>query len=375
MKKIFFLAAIAAATVGFTACDKGNENVNPAGDNVVVVKLPDNVTTRVVETPVAGTSVTAVIEDVTVFLLSGDVVAATYEFTSADRTAKEAHIENVPASVNAVIVLANIPSYAADVKSLTSAAAIKSYPYSVASQNGEGTILTQTLMGSTNSLTEKADPIHTGKSYKECTVTLDALTARFEIGGVSAGTGISTVEIVGVWINSFYTDARKDVVQTYASDAEEWKVTPLSLNIGTPATTAFTGYTLPAYTEYPDYHDLGSIEVEASATPAKVYAYQVFAGQNIPHLILLVKGEYLTEQTEGEGDKFFMGYLTYTRFSGEDGDITSVENNTIYKVGLSANGIVVDGGKITPKPELEGYDLGIEVDVRGWTDMHVTPGM
>ncbi len=384
MKKVLFLAAL-AATVGFTACNKNNEGTDPSkGEASLIVRLPDNVITRgTVEAPVAGASVVAAVSDVTVFLLNGDIVAKKYTFTADDKDNRYAHIENVPDAVNGVLVLANNPLSGAELttfNALTSAAAIKAYPFTIASQhNGSNIVTSQTLMGSTTTLTEvDPDPVHAGRYYKECTVPLNALTARFEIAGVRGGVGISDIELVGVWINHFYTSGAKATpVQTYAHDDAVWDVTGLTgQTVGTPSSAEFTGYTLATYpSPYGDYHNLADSRVIGTLNPAYIYPYHVFAGSNIPHLILLVKGSYANGYYSG-ADKYFMGYVTFTKFTDETpAEITSIASNVIYKVGHVETGIKVNAPDITPEPELEDFDLKVAVTITPWTDSYVVPGL
>jgi len=53
--------------------------------------------------------------------------------------------------------------------------------------------------------------------------------------------------------------------------------------------------------------------------------------------------------------------------------IDSVEPNKIYKIGTGITGIRIDKDNITPFPEMEIFDLGINVDVASWEEVNVTP--
>jgi hypothetical protein len=101
-------------------------------------------------------------------------------------------------------------------------------------------------------------------------------------------------------------------------------------------------------------------------------------------VILLVKGVYASghynpgaDGVEGGADdeKYFLGYLTYVTYKEGSTPITSFEANKIYKIGVGVTGIPIDAEKITPEPELNLFDLGINVTVTAWTDVTVTPGV
>jgi len=79
MKKILF--ATLALAVMFTSCSKEDNGGNETQENVLLVKLPDNVSLRAVETQGSAAS-TITLNDVTVFLLNGNnVVGAPKTFT------------------------------------------------------------------------------------------------------------------------------------------------------------------------------------------------------------------------------------------------------------------------------------------------------
>ena len=101
----------------------------------------------------------------------------------------------------------------------------------------------------------------------------------------------------------------------------------------------------------------------------------MFAGEHIPQLILLVRGKYATGYFNDASDEYFFGYVTFTKFIEGSTEIGKVEANTIYKIGVGTTGIVITPDIITPKPNLEDIDLGINVLVTPWTEKTVTPGV
>lgn len=390
MKKVNFFAMLAAAALmtGVTGCSN-DDNVGEGpgnGDATLVIKLPSNVVpgSRAVEDPVADQSETT-LENVSVFMLNAGAVVDTCTFTQSEISAGEKRIEQVAATINRVIVVANIPT-AADSTALygySNAAAILSHPYSTASQNAPAAaagINGKVLVGDANVADVNAgDPqigASDGHTYKEATVTLDALTARFEIGAVKNGTGVAEVALIGVWINKFYKDGSLADIINKTSGNTCWDTTPSTIVGGGSATDVDWGNSVAmgSWDEL-EYHDVANDDVEIDVD-SKVYAYQVFAGENIPQLILLVRGKYAAGYFNDEKDEYFFGYVTFTKFiDGNNGEIAKVEANTIYKIGVGTTGIVITPDIITPKPNLEDIDLGINVLVTPWTEKTVTPAV
>ncbi len=373
MKKVLFLAAL-AATVGFTACNKDNgPEVNGSGDAVLMVKLPDNIVTRSVEASQGATTAT-VITDLVIFMTNeGGTVLRVEELTGADLTAKYKRFEQVNPAIAKVLVVANIPTAGekTTLKGLGTSALVKSFGFTAASQNATAGIEGQVLMGEATAVVTTPDPLDDGHIYKEAQVTLNALTARMEIGAVKAGTGIASVELVGVWVNNFYlTNGAADATK-YLSDNACWDVTPLTS--GSPAATdIFTGFTIPTYTPSVYHNPANNTEVKVEAG-SKVYAYQVFAG-NLPHVILLVKGVY-DENFYEDGKKYFCGFVTFTSYKEGATTVDAFAANTIYKIGTGATGIEITPENVTPEPELNAYDLFVNCIIAPWTEKNVTPGV
>ena len=392
MKKVNFFAMLAAAALmtGVTGCSN-DDNVGEGpgnGDATLVIKLPSNVVPgrRAVEDPVAGGSnVKTALKNVSVFMLNAGAVIDTCTFTSDEMRDGYKRIEQVAATINRVIVVANIPT-AADSTALygySTAAAILSHPYSTASQNiAKGGIENKVLVGDTITIAGAtdpgtSDPNHVSShTYMEANVTLDALTARFEIGTVTKGTGVAAVELIGVWINKFYKDGSLAGIINKTSSDPCWNTTPSTIVGGGSDTEVNWGSSITMGTPWAEseYHDDADAEVELDAN-SKVYAYQVFAGENIPQLILLVRGKYATGYFNDASDEYFFGYVTFTKFIDGSAEIGKVEANTIYKIGVGTTGIVITPDIITPKPNLEDIDLGINVLVTPWTEKTVTPGV
>ena len=366
MKKI--LLATLALAVMFTSCSKEDNGGNETQDNVIVVKLPDNVSLRAVEAQGSAAS-TITLANVTVFLLNGNnVVGAPKTFSGPEITAKSKRIEQASSSVNKVVVVANIPAGdMSAVNALTTETAIKNYAFAIADQNSG--IAAVTRMG-TGTPATAVDLTPDGHNYKAVSVELEPLTARFEIGAVKAGNNVANVTLEGVWINAYYTNGSKATVKTHNDADPVWYTTPATTS--SPFNAAVGTVTMTNTYTVPSYYNAASPLVTMTAG-SQVYAYQLFAGANIPHLILLVKGEYTT--ADASGNKFFLGYVTFTRFTESGTDISSVLPNTIYKVGVGDIGIEINADDITIWPEMQKFDLGVTVTTTPWTVKNVTPNI
>jgi hypothetical protein len=196
---------------------------------------------------------------------------------------------------------------------------------------------------------------------------------------------VASVDLIGVWINNFYSDGSKGTtllssfptppasgIVLYPMGSTVWGITPSTSS--SPKDTPFGSsvtfgvpYAPQAY--YNAYHS--DVELDADS---KVYAYHIFAGDNIPHLILLVKGEYDEDYYSGD-DKYFLGWVTFKRFKEGGVDITTILPNYIYKIGVGTTGIAIDADDITPDPEMTVFDLGIDVVITPWLVKNVTPGV
>ena len=381
MKKIL-LATFAFALL-FASCSKEENLDTQNGTGVLVVKLPAGSEARSVETVATTTGYN--LNNVIVFTLINDAVVEHYEFVGAELTNKSKRIEQVPSAVNKVLVVANVPIInLPDVKSLTSATAIKAFSYTVASQNINILDVTRAGEGTPQDGTDP-NPAHdpTHLYYKEVEVDLLPLTARFEIGTVTPGIGVQNVQLVGVWINNYYTNGSKSVVKLHNESDAVWNTSPSTAT--SPSTSVFGTVSMASspynYTEA-SYYDPASplVTLDPLSASTKAYAYQVFADNsssasgNVPHLILLVKGEYKDSYYDA-GKKYFLRYLTFRKFLDGGVPINFAVTNTIYQVGVGATGIVVNAKDMTERPETDPFDLGISVKVTPWTPKTVTPAL
>ena len=117
-----------------------------------------------------------------------------------------------------------------------------------------------------------------------------------------------------------------------------------------------------------------------SATGTKAYAYQVFSGNVVPHIIYKVSGTVSAgyKLADGTGDadnstSFTGKYITVKGFRDSGSLISEIEPHKIYKLGLEDGGIEITPDKITDKPEKAKIDLIVAVSVADWTVANVTP--
>ena len=117
-----------------------------------------------------------------------------------------------------------------------------------------------------------------------------------------------------------------------------------------------------------------------SATGTKAYAYQVFSGNVVPHIIYKVSGTvsagYKLADGTGDADNptpFTGKYITVKGFRESGTLLSATEPHKIYKLGLEDGGIEITPDKITDKPEKAKIDLIVAVSVADWTVANVTP--
>lgn len=210
---------------------------------------------------------------------------------------------------------------------------------------------------------------------KEAQVTLNTITSRLEIGDVSPGDGVEQVELIAVYINNYYSNgSRPTPLILHPEGHDVWKTTPAA---GMPSddpiafdfATTDNPYTEPYYRIAADYTNVDWDD----PTKNKCYAFHLFTGNFLPHLIVLVKGKY-KDTYAPEGKEYFFGWVTFNKFTSADGPVPKMEPNMIYKMGLT-DGIKINAKDITDQPEKNKMDITINIDVAPWNEMTVTPGV
>jgi hypothetical protein len=385
MKKsfYFFLAALFAATISFSSCQK--EEGAATGTTSLVIKLPGAPSSRVVEAPVDATAGSTIpLTSVDVFLMNGNSKVDVVSFDGTDLAAREKHIENVPARVNNVIVVANKGSLNTTFTpaTLSTADEILKFPFTVGDVNHTAGIVDKVLLGQANVVdagVEGGGDPHPGTNYKTATVTLKSPLARIEVGDVVAGEGIESIQLIGVWINNYWaTNAGASTLAFNNDSSPYWYTASGSTGAGTSATSYGAIAPINAYAPS-QYYDVRNAAVNTTATGSDIraYAYQVFAtdasaSTSKPHVILLVKGEYSTGYFVGT-NKYFLKYITIKGFKTSGSVAVPVVSNKIIKLGVGAAGIEVNADNLTDEPENQDYDLQLAVEVADWTVENVLP--
>lgn len=370
MKIKYFTLMSFCATIllSLGSCSKDDNDVNDGKTQNLVIKFSQkNVSgSRLVDDPMnVGTG--AAVNAVWVFLLNNEAVVKSEKTVQANIT--EIAMTDVPASVNRVILVANADA-SEDIllAELKTATAIKNYPFKIEHQNSTEGIADKTMMG-------EGVPHALAANKKEVDIALKALTARIEICAIKEGKGVKSVKLLGVWINNYYPDGSKTTLLCNDSDSPFWE---FDNNVTTGFSSnpnAYNSVQLKTAYDPSRYYNVPSSEVKL-ASDSRVYAFHLFAEAATPHIILLVSGEYADDNYSGN-DQFFLQWVTFTKFYNNDNNakITDIETNHIYKVGSVVDGISISSDIMTSVPEMQNFDLGINVSVVDWTAVNVTPGV
>lgn len=117
-----------------------------------------------------------------------------------------------------------------------------------------------------------------------------------------------------------------------------------------------------------------------SGTDTKAYAYQVYAGDLVPHIVYKVDGTvsagYKLADGTGDADNptpFTGKYISVTGFRESGSLISQIDAHKIYKLGLEGGGIVITPEKITDKPEKTKTDLIVAITVADWSISNLIP--
>lgn len=365
--KSIFLAALAALTLASCAKDEpaattgnGKEKTN------FVVTLPGAPSTYAVENPQVAGAIDPVYTDVTVYLVDGGDNVSAYPWTADEITAKEKRFEQITEPAK-VIVVANkgTADLTTDVTNVTKLnTALKALAIADQNKTVTGTLSVQhvTLYGDQTTFTTEVETPGDGHSVKKAKVTLASLVSRFEVGTVKPGTGLDALTVEAVYINYFYKQYGMTTAQQFAETS--WPV-------------SFT----PSWAT-----DNGSADV-TSQDDTKAYAYQVFTGNMVPHIIYKVGGTVsagykLSDGTGSDTATDFTGkYITVKGFKVGNDMLVGANATTgykmkaheIYKMGLESGGIEITPDKITDEPEKEKIDLIVAITVAPWTVQEVTP--
>ena len=375
MEKLTKSLCILTALALLAACDKDADSgvQIPAAKTNFEVSLPGALETYGVEDPQAAGQITPYYDNVTVYLVDAGGNATYYAWTNDEIKAKQKRFEQITEPAQVLVIVnsgsAILPTGTVPLSELT-AAMMKSsvvdhnqiartLAVEDAKGNAAGTYnsVQQVMLAGEQSVftTETSDDGHT---LKKASVELSSIVSRFEIGTVKKGTGLDALTVEAVYVNNFLNfngGALNSTIQNYNE-------------ITWPAT--FT----PAWAT-----DSYNAAV-TSATGTKAYAYQVFSGNVVPHIIYKVSGTvsagYKLADGTGDADNptpFTGKYITVKGFRESGTLLSATEPHKIYKLGLEDGGIEITPDKITDKPEKAKIDLIVAVSVADWTTANVTP--
>ena len=375
MEKLTKSLCILTALALLAACDKDADSGAqiPAAKTNFEVSLPGALETYGVEDPQAAGQITPYYDNVTVYLVDAGGNATYYAWTNDEIKAKQKRFEQITEPAQVLVIVnsgsAILPTGTVPLSELT-AAMMKSsvvdhnqiartLAVEDANGNAAGTYnsVQQVMLAGEQSVftMETSDDGHT---LKKASVELSSIVSRFEIGTVKKGTGLDALTVEAVYVNNFLNfngGALNSTIQNYNE-------------ITWPAT--FT----PAWAT-----DSYNAAV-TSATGTKAYAYQVFSGNVVPHIIYKVSGTVSAgyKLADGTGDadnstSFTGKYITVKGFRDSGSLISAIEAHKIYKMGLADSGIEITPDKITDKPEKAKIDLIVAVSVADWTVANVTP--
>ena len=362
------------AVAALASCNNDDESGAIEEKAPLVVTLPgSSISTYAVEEPQAAGQITPLYNDAMVYLVDAGDNATGYVFSDAELSAKKKQFEEIVLP-SKVIVIANkgnagLPTGKTTVSAINNAL----NTLTVATQNNAAVTLAVadakgnaagdyisvqqvTLYGETSTISDMDD--WDPHDAKKADVELKSLVSRFEVGTVKAGTGLTDLTVEDVYVNFFYKENGKTTNQSFTE-------TTWPLTLATPAVFTPTWAT-----------DVASATVTSQAG-TKAYAYQMFAGNLVPHIIFKVSGTVADgyKLSDGTTGDFTGKYITITGYKESGSDITAIEAHKIYKLGLTNGGIEITPEIITPKPEQEKFDLQVNITVADWTSAEVTPNI
>lgn len=368
--KTVFVASLAA--MALAACSKEADSgaPAPAAKTNFAVSLPGNLETYAVEDPQVAGQITPYYDNVTVYLVDAGENAVGYAWTDAEIKARQKRFEQIvePMLVGVIVNSGDVtlptgPISMAELGVVMNTLAVADQNKSVktvAAEDVKGNAagdylpIQQVVLSGEQSTftTETSDDGHT---LKKAAVVLRSLAARFEVGTVKPGTGLDALTVEAVYFNNFNNDFGGSSVTAYTEAAWPSTYSPLW------ATDAYNA-------------------AVTSEDGTKVYAYQVFASNLIPHIVYKVSGTvsagYKLADGTGDADNptpFTGKFITVKGFKENGVALRSIAPHKIYKMGLDGSGIEITPDKITDKPEKNKIDLVVAITVADWTTANVIP--
>ena len=368
--KTFFAASLAA--LALAACSKEADSgaPAPAAKTNFAVSLPGTLETYGVENPQVGGPITPYYDNVIVYLVDAGDNATGYVWTDAEIKARQKRFEQIvePAVVLIIVNSGGVtmptgPLSITELEGFINTLAVADQNKSVKTLadtdvkgNAAGDYLPiQQVVLSGDQTTFTTETSDDGHTLKKAAVVLRSLAARFEMGTVKPGTGLDALTVEAVYFNNFNND------------------------FGGSSVTAYTEAAWPS-TYSPSWATDDYNAAVTSEDGTKVYAYQLFGGDRIPHVVYKVSGTvsagYKLADGTGDADNptpFTGKFITVKGFKENGLTLGSIHAHKIYKMGLTGGGIEITPDKITDQPEKNKIDLIMSVTVADWSISNLVP--
>ena len=343
--KTFFAASLAA--LALAACSKEADSgaPAPAAKTNFAVSLPGTLETYGVENPQVGGPITPYYDNVIVYLVDAGDNATGYVWTDAEIKARQKRFEQI---VEPAVVLIIVNS---------GGVTMPTGPLSITEL--EGFINTLAVADQNKSVKTLADTDVKGNAAGDYLpiqqVVLSGDQTTFTTETSDDGHTLKKAAVEAVYFNNFNND------------------------FGGSSVTAYTEAAWPS-TYSPSWATDDYNAAVTSEDGTKVYAYQLFGGDRIPHVVYKVSGTvsagYKLADGTGDADNptpFTGKFITVKGFKENGLTLGSIHAHKIYKMGLTGGGIEITPDKITDQPEKNKIDLIMSVTVADWSISNLVP--
>jgi len=390
-KRILFFGMLAAGFM-FTACSSDDATLQKASKQEACtfrLTLPSRIEmdTRGVEEMTAdGTAIDVDYNDLTCYL-NYSASRLRYNWAPTEEYGLTMVFDQLTAVPNTVTVVSNAITYInmsegaitdgqniAEPTDFLMNLPIASQNMNVVTMKAETDVDLQTLDDVTlfGTAPVEADATTTVDTDYTSDITLGALVARFELGNILPGTGLTDIHVDSVFVNNFYTmsslEAGTDDMNWFFYDSSDFR----TLGLAAYATVDF---------------DWASIVGDDAVTEGeKCYAFQLFAamenmdsetsqGTMVPHFIFEVSGQLmpgyaLTDGFTGDDNGNFSNYfVTVDGLIVDEVELTSIARQKVYQVADFS----VTPEEITPDPEMPKLNLTVTCTAAPWGIVTATP--
>lgn len=280
-------------------------------------------------------------------------------------------LDNVPGQSSQVALVGNVEKDASNTAlPLTGLlSAVKAKMLSVGSQSGDERAVDVAALYGEKALTPTGN-----ENEWEAAIELSPIISRIEIEGITCGGIITSFQVDGIFINSFYPQSPINGVlkgiENFGSENDNY---------------------LDTNAEYPtalyDYNAGGIGELNEKTYKPKtadyVWAYNMFSTSaaektgdeyptdNVPHIVVRLSNIVTSDKDVTYEGTHFLTVAKYTDDKGKD--ITPFEPGKNYT--LSAEDFKFNEEHITPNPEIESIKVKVTVSVIDWENKPVKPSL